>query len=1333
MSLLRPKVRSDLNKTRRFAGRRRRSVTQNRRRHLAVPLLQVLEPRHLLAFSTELFADINQFGVSSLPDSFIEYNSQVFFVADDGVSGSELWKSDGTPEGTVRVADINPGPIGSEPSGLTVFGNDLYFTALDEDDEFDLWKTDGTTAGTIRVFDADAAGVFEISQLTASGNRLFFTAYQSASGYELWATDGTSSGTALVKDINPDQTIAEGPLELTDVNGKLFFTSYTNGYDNRELFESDGTAIGTVLVANLDGDPLESSSPHHLTNVNGTLYFAADDPATGVELYKSTGAAGATVRVADLNVGSGSSYPESLTEFNGQLFFTAHDGTMGRQLFKSDGITVTLVANTSPGASGSSSPSELTVVGNELFFVANGGNTAGPVVANQPALSAANSFRGGSGHFVGVVAIRANAYQGTVSAATSAGSYVLTAQTGSSSDGPGWVSSGARIGSLGVGLSGVEVGDLIIQDLDLGSEVSDATWEWTIADPAGLVGIDFSGFVSGNEFDEAGEAILFELFLNGAATRTSFLQVSGDDLDNWYADRDADNLALSHAGGEAITSATVRMTFRPDGGPQRMPDESFEAIVLRASLTATGLSSGTVGRELHKTDGTTTSLVKDLVSPGSSAPTELTEVDGKLFFSAQDPLALGRELWVSDGTESGTGLVRDLRSGFDLYGAPLSGDPRNLTSVNGKLFFSAVDDWNDREVWVSDGMTAGTDLVKNINTGTQDANVQQFVEVGSKLFFVADDGINGEAVWVADRSLGTVAIAADVTASANDRVNGLAKFGNGVIFHNDSLGVYSTDGITTTALTSATPVPFNDEGDLFLEVGMLAYFVTSDAANGQELWKTNGTAAGTSLVADLYAGTGSSQPRDLVGFQDRVFFSADYLSSSGVSLGRELFRSDGSQFGTQLVQDINYDPDPGLPAGPNTLSSDPLELTVSGAKLYFSAVSGVNNGDLGRELWAVSSAFGGAALVRDIRTGANSSSPQNLTDVNGVLYFSAHDGSSGFEPFRSQGTSVTTTLVANVNPGTGSSNPDHFFPSGSRVYFSAFTPTTGTELFSTDGTSAGTALVVDLQPGIDSSDPLPLGGVTADRLLVSASANGTLDRELWITGGPVSGMLPVFDLNPGEFFGSNPSDLIPNGTEYLFAADDGTTGRELRRLSEAATQIESVVVDDGTEQRSTVEQVQVIFDAQVQISGDPFQLLNLSTGQSVVADSLIEVQDGKTVVRFTFQPGDSVNAAGLLMDGDYRLTIDASLVSSLGIALDGDGDGGAGGDFVFGASAVDRFYRKFGEGNGNGTVDLLDFAGFRRAFGLNQDDPDFNRVFDNDGDGTVGLLDFAEFRRNFGT
>ena len=812
MALMRSRVAADPRNSRKGRRVSRRNGTRRRR---LVPALQQLEPRHLLAFSAIVFADVNLFGVSSIPDSFVEFGDEVFFVANDGRTGSELWKSDGSEEGTALVADINPGPNGSLPSDLVVFGNDLFFTALDEDDEFDIWKSDGTTEGTVKVFDADAEGVYEIQQLTPSGERIFFTAFEFDSGYELWATDGTSSGTALVKDINLDQGISEPPRELTDVDGTLFFTSYSNGYDNRELWKSNGTAIGTVLVANVDEKPLESSSPRNLTNVGGTLYFAADDPDTGVELYKSGGTEATTVLVEDLNVGFVSSYPESLTEFGGQLFFTANDGT-GRQLFKTNGTSITFVANTTPGASGSSAPNDLTVVGDELFFAANGGAVPGPITASQPDFSAANSFRSNSGNFAGLVAVKTSPYQGIVTTAGVSNSFTQVQQTGTSSDGPGWVAEGARIGDVGVGLSSIEVGDFILRDVDVPGDVSDPTWEWTIEDPAGLSNIEFAGFVSGNEYDEAAEALLFELFLNGSATRTSFLQVSGDDLDNWFADRDANNLALSHPGGETITSATVRMSLRVDGGPVTPPNAGNEALVLNASLTASGQSSGVAGRELYKFDGTTASLVKDIVTAGSSDPVELTESGGKLFFTANDPLGSGRELWVSDGTTEGTVLVQDIRGGFDLYGAPLDGNPRDLTNINGTLFFSVVDENNDREVWTSDGTADGTSLLKNNHTGTQDANIQQPVQVGSKLFFVADDGINGEAVWVVDlNSEDPPKIAADVTASARDRLKGLAKFGNGVIVPHDSCGIFTGDGVNAPgSVLVTTPTDCQGEGAL---------------------------------------------------------------------------------------------------------------------------------------------------------------------------------------------------------------------------------------------------------------------------------------------------------------------------------------------------------------------------------------------------------------------------------------------------------------------------------------------------------------------------------------
>lgn len=1303
MSRSRPGRSSSQRKRARSA--KRRQLTQRRRSNL-----EMLEARYLLAFTTDLFADINLFGLSSLPDSFIEFNNEAYFVANDGLTGSELWKTDGTETGTVQVADINPGAAGSLPEQLTVFGNDLFFTAIDDDDEFDIWKTDGVS-GVTKVFDADPAGVYDLKQFTASGTKLFFTAYELSTGYELWATDGTSAGTALVLDINSDQSVFEPPRELTDVNGKLFFSAYSNGYDNRELWESDGTAAGTVMVADIDGDPLESSDPRNLTAVGNVLFFAAETPTTGEELFSSTGTTGSTGIVSDLLPGIGSSDPQNFASFNNELYFSAIDAT-GRQLFRSDGASINLVANTTASGTDPSSPTELTVAGSNLFFIAEGGIVPGPVVAMEPTLTTQNSFRSSSSNYAGIVINTTSLNGGQLRTATSS---PLTFSSTSGGNG--------AIGTTNVGLSNIEVGDFILRDVDTGDLASDQ-WEWSVSDPAGLTDIDFSGFASANAFNDATEGLLFELFLNGSPTRTSFVEISGADLDDFNAGRTPDNLSLTHPGGASVTSATVRMTFGLDGGAAVQPEASDEQIVIRASLGAIGATSGTAGRELHVTDGTTTSLVKDIVqASASSQPSQLTAVGNQLFFTADDPVNSGRELWTSDGTESGTALVQDIRTGFDNYGSPLSGEPEQLTAIGNQLYFSVVDDLNDREVWTSGGTAATTAQLKNINTGSQDANIQQVVEVAGKLFFVADDGVNGEAVWVADPVAGTAVIAADVTASSEDRINGLAAFGTGVIFHNDSLGVYTTDGTITTAITSNTPVDFDGNGSLFVAAGPNAYFVFDDGTNGEELWRTDGTAVGTMLAADVSVGAASSTPRNLVEFNGDVYFSAHAQNPSSDS-GRELIVYNGST--ATIVRDINTD----NPGGPITESSDPQDLVVSGGRIFFTADGGVNNGNAGRELWSSDGTFTGTTLAMDIRAGATGSDPINLTDVNGVLYFAANDGSTGYEPYRSDGT--TTTSLGNINPGSANSDPDGFVQAGTAVYFAATETATGRELYVSDVTAGGATLVADQQTGAGSSNPLPLGTVSADRLVVALTESG-VDREIWMVGGAVTTLTQAIDMNPGEFFGSDPTDLVQVGGKFLFVGDDGVSGREIYELEEIIPEADwTTVLSQMPADHSYITSFRVHFNSIVDVELDAFTFVNETLGKTLVDIPVIGELDGKTIVDFTFTPDNTdpvstVNVNGVLRDGEYVLTIDGTKISSLGTPIAGD--------LVYGGSAqlTDNFFRRFADSNGNRLVDFSDLLGFRSSFGKSLGEEGYLPAFDDAGDGAVDFSDLLAFRSQFGT
>jgi ELWxxDGT repeat protein len=157
--------------------------------------------------------------------------------------------------------------------------------------------------------------------------------------------------------------------------------------------------------------------------------------------------------------------------------------------------------------------------------------------------------------------------------------------------------------------------------------------------------------------------------------------------------------------------------------------------------------------ELWKSDGTTngTVMVKDIY-PGEeeSSPEELTEVNGVLFLSADDGVH-GRELWVSDGTTDGTIMVKDIYPGSD-EGYPNESEPEVLTNVNGLLFFSADDGFHvhGRELWVSDGTPDGTVLVKDILPMDKDDNgsgPRDLTEANGMLFFSADDGIHGSELW----------------------------------------------------------------------------------------------------------------------------------------------------------------------------------------------------------------------------------------------------------------------------------------------------------------------------------------------------------------------------------------------------------------------------------------------------------------------------------------------------------------------------------------------------------------------------------------------------------
>ncbi len=327
------------------SARRRLKRPQRQLRHRRL-LLEALEARTLLS--------VTPGDVSSFPSEFIrfqgadEQNPAVYFAAQDGIDGQEIWKYEGSS--AVKALNIGPGNEGSGPQELTVIGDTLYFSAYHPDHGRELWTSDGTQANT-RVVDNIVAGPeSSFPQLLTNVNgTLYFLADDGVHGEELWKLNDLGQA-VLVKDIFQGNVSSDSG-RLTAVGDSLFFTSYdynpaANTTYGHELWVSDGSETGTYMVSDIRPGA-ESSYPEQFTVLNGDLYFSADDGTNGRQLGKAhfNGAAWVTERLTDSD-----GYVGDLDVVNGQLMFTTLTpidegaGTGGLELWKLDGTTPRKVA-----------------------------------------------------------------------------------------------------------------------------------------------------------------------------------------------------------------------------------------------------------------------------------------------------------------------------------------------------------------------------------------------------------------------------------------------------------------------------------------------------------------------------------------------------------------------------------------------------------------------------------------------------------------------------------------------------------------------------------------------------------------------------------------------------------------------------------------------------------------------------------------------------------------------------------------------------------------------------------------------------------------------------
>ncbi|WP_435355532.1 LamG-like jellyroll fold domain-containing protein [Emticicia sp. SJ17W-69] len=492
----------------------------------------------------------------------------------------------------------------------------------------------------------------------------------------------------------------------------------------------------------------------------------------------------------------------------------------------------------------------------------------------------------------------------------------------------------------------------------------------------------------------------------------------------------------------------------------------------------------------------------DVLSQYSSHPNNFTELGGNLVFFAWggDDLNKACYLWKTDGTENGTTILKEIyNNNYESGNRPYSGE---IIKTPTHLYFegqSKVPNTNtyQREIWKSDGTIAGTVKIKAFLGGSQGdgGTKESLYDIfdmeycnGLVYFTMTDNNLSKIDLWKTDGTeAGTVRIYENCQSQ-------LQSYNNQIYF-----------------FIAGTPDQYNN----------VSY----------SMRRHNGTSGG--FVKSIGSSTTTKIPRFFGVANNLILFAADgtiVVNGNNVNSGMELWKSDGTAAGTTIVKDINPEVANNFPPGPFSSGKDAIKY-ANNSKYY----------------------------------GANFNLPNLDTRSiihNNILYFNADDGVNGSEVWKSDGTEVGTVLIKNVATGSytdiwgqtypSSSDPAYFYPFNGNIYFMGFdNVSTGNRGFhKTDGTTNGTVLVKSniLYGGynidayynsgfgsVDASEKMPYA-VLNNRLYFAGKETPTpvtaQDSEIWSTDGTTEGTKQLKNLT--KVASSTPVNMYSwNGSLYF--------------------------------------------------------------------------------------------------------------------------------------------------------------------------------------------------------
>ena len=374
----------------------------------------------------------------------------------------------------------------------------------------------------------------------------------------------------------------------------------------------------------------------------------------------------------------------------------------------------------------------------------------------------------------------------------------------------------------------------------------------------------------------------------------------------------------------------------------------------------------------------------------------------------------GKELWVSDGTSAGTHLLRDIKVG------PESSTPYNLTLLDGVVYFQA----NSHQIWRTDGTSAGTYVMVDNNLITNPFN---YVKTKDFIFFT--EGATGfkccKKLW-----------RMNLNANSENRVtpeNNFESVENPIVFDYDEnlilfnaktkaneWAIWQTNGGVSLMIIDLTPkksdaIPLQGAKLIGSEI----YFIGFTTEFGSELWKTKGTFDTTEMIKDIYVDenyfNSSGIGGDFLKFGSKVYFTARDNSH-----GYEVWKTDGSEDGTQMIKDIN--------TGNNNTGGRPQYLTEFNGSLYFTQSDSKNS-----RIWKTNGTPSGTVSVINI---PDVNVHSDIFAHNGNLYFGMDTPETGTELWKLDADD-NLTFIKDIFPGTEGSFPGSFFELNGDVYFTA--------------------------------------------------------------------------------------------------------------------------------------------------------------------------------------------------------------------------------------------------------------------------------------------------------